>query len=250
MLGRIALVRNNYCSLASMFRAPQWHGATQTHFPPRPRKSQWHCNITNVISPHGLPIHQKQAYHMIPQIIPLTSDTPRSTVAWRHANALSIKAAQIAMALRHHDSNFATRSVHTLEAFRRSTHTSRSPAKQFRASSPSKQHPRARQSQCHSDIHLYRNSQQVASQFPAPATNLSASPCLTRTKYCACHEMSPPSHLASNLTIPCACHEIRTSAPQNPHKVLRLPRKVTISCHVSFNRTCTTPHVWNDFDPS
>ena len=39
----------------SMFRAPQWHGATQTHFPPRPRKSAWHCNITDVISPHGLP---------------------------------------------------------------------------------------------------------------------------------------------------------------------------------------------------
>ena len=39
----------------SMFRAPQWHGATQTHFPPRPRKSAWHCDITNVISPHGLP---------------------------------------------------------------------------------------------------------------------------------------------------------------------------------------------------
>ena len=32
-----------------MFRAPQRHGATQTHFPPRPRKSAWHCDITNVI---------------------------------------------------------------------------------------------------------------------------------------------------------------------------------------------------------
>ena len=42
---------------ASLFRAPQWHGATQTHFPPRPRKSQWHCDITNVASPHGLPRH-------------------------------------------------------------------------------------------------------------------------------------------------------------------------------------------------
>ena len=34
---------------ASMFRAPQWHGATQLHFPPRPRKSAWRCDITNVI---------------------------------------------------------------------------------------------------------------------------------------------------------------------------------------------------------
>ena len=52
-----------------------------------------------------------------------------------------------------------------------------------------------------------------------------------------------------NLTIPCACHEKHTSTPQSPHKVLRLPRKVTISSHVSFNKICTTPHDWNDFDP-
>ena len=38
-------------------------------------------------------------------------------------------------------------------------HTSRSPAKQFCDSSPSKQHPLTRQSQCDSDIHLYHNSQ-------------------------------------------------------------------------------------------
>ena len=33
---------------ASMFCAPQWHGTTQRHFPPSPRKSQWHCDVTNV----------------------------------------------------------------------------------------------------------------------------------------------------------------------------------------------------------
>ena len=77
-----------------MFRAPQRHGATQTHFPPRPRKSAWRCDITNVISPHGLPTHYKQSYRTIPPIIPLTSDTPRlhqhvsrSPVARRHSNA-------------------------------------------------------------------------------------------------------------------------------------------------------------------
>ena len=60
---------------------------------------------------------------MIPPIIPLTSDTPRlhqnvsrSPVARRHASALPTKAAQIHMALRHHERNFATRSAHTLEA--------------------------------------------------------------------------------------------------------------------------------------
>ena len=82
---------------------------------------------------------------------------------------------------------------------------------------------------------------------------------------CACHEsfrihtfnahkvLRLPRNVTSvtphNLTIPCACHENRTSTPQKPHKVLRLPRKVTISSHVSFNKICTTPHVWNDFDP-
>ena len=79
---------------------------------------------------------------------------------------------------------------------------------------------------------------------------------------CACHEsfrihtsnahkvLRLPRTVTSvtprNLTIPCACHENRTSTP---HKVLRLPRKVAISSHVSFNKICTTPHVWNDFDP-
>ena len=123
-------------------------------------------------------------------------------------------------------------------------HTSRSPAKQFRDSSPSKRHL-TRQSQCDSDIHLYHNSHPH--------------------NPCACHEsfrvhtsnahkvLRLPRNVTSvthrNLTIPCACHENSTSTPQNPHKVLRLPRKVTMSSHVSFNKICATPHVWNDFDP-
>ena len=65
--------------------------------------------------------------------------------------------------------------------------------------------------------------QLTTSRFPAPATNLSASTRLTRTKYCACREMSPPSHLATSrlpapatrIALPrlkartksCACHE-------------------------------------------
>ena len=52
-------------------------------------------------------------------------------------------------------------------------HTSPSPAKQFRESSPSKRHPLTRQSQCDSDIHLYHNSQPLDSLrlpriFPRP----------------------------------------------------------------------------------
>ena len=64
--------------------------------------------------------------------------------------------------------------------------------------------------------------QLTTSRFPTPATNLSASPCLTRAK-CACHEMSPSSPLATSrfpapatkFALPhfknrakyCACHE-------------------------------------------
>ena len=118
----------------SMFRAPQWHGATQMHFPPRPRKSAWHCDIANVISPHGLPTlqalishdtachpahqrhagptHYKRSYHAILPILRLTWDTPRlhqhasrSPVARRRVNALPTNTSQIRMALRHHERN-------------------------------------------------------------------------------------------------------------------------------------------------
>ena len=80
--------------------------------------------------------------------------------------------------------------------------------------------------------------QLTTSRFPAPATFLSASTRLTRTKYLACHVTSVTPR---NLTIPCACHENRTSTTQNPHKVLRLPRKVTISSHVTAS-TKFAPH--------
>ena len=60
-----------------------------------------------------------------PIIIPLTSDTPRlhqhvlrSPVARRHAHTLPIKAAQLPMALQHHERNLATRPAHTLQASR------------------------------------------------------------------------------------------------------------------------------------
>ena len=375
---------------ASLFRAPQWHGATQTHFPPRPRKSQWHCNITNVVSPHGLPTHLKQTYHMIPQIIPLTSDTPRlrqsfsrSRVARRHANALSTKAAPIPMALRHHERRVPTRSAHTLEAVTRAfrtrlppkvtlrgcktsvsyetsskshvsslqnerfvrdflqtshvkspkrafrtrlpqkvtrqvsktsgshktfskTHMSKSAKRAFRTRLPqkvtrqvskpsvsyetssknhmSKSAKRAFRTRLHPKVKRKHPSEHthhatLPSSFASPAppnnTRSHAHPNVTATFTsttthnltipCACHEsfrvhtsnahkvLCLPRNVTSvtprNLTIPCACRENRTSTPQSPHKVLRLPRKVTISSHVSFNKICTTPHVWNDFDP-
>ena len=34
------------------------HGLTRTHFPPKPRKTAWRSDITDVISPHSVPILQ------------------------------------------------------------------------------------------------------------------------------------------------------------------------------------------------
>ena len=63
-------------------------------------------------------------------------------------------------------------------------HTSSSRAKQFRDSSPPTKRPLTRQSHCHGDMH-----QLATSRLPAPATKLFVFTRLTRTKYCACHEI-------------------------------------------------------------
>ena len=57
-----------------MFRAPQWRGATQTHFPPRPRKSAWHCDIAN--AKFAARSAHKQSYHTIP---PISTNVVRAT---------------------------------------------------------------------------------------------------------------------------------------------------------------------------
>ena len=129
----------------------------------------------------------------------------------------------------------------------------------------------------HPSEHTHHAALPSSFAIPAPPNNIRAhaNPNVTATFTsntthnltipCACHESFPihtsnahkvlrlPRNVRSltprNLTIPCACHENRTSTLQSPHEVLRLPRKVTISSHVSFNKICTTPHVWNDFDP-
>ena len=116
-------------------------------------------------------------------------------------------------------------------------HTSRSPAKQFRDSSPP------------INIRSHANPNATATFTSTTTHNL--------TIPCACHEsfrvhtsnahkvLRLPRNVTSvtprNLTIPCACHKNRTSTPQSPHKALRLPRKVTISSHVSAS-TKFAPH--------
>ena len=122
--------------------------------------------------------------------------------------------------------------------------------------------------QKHPSEHTHHAALPSSFASPAPPNNTRshANPTVTATFTsttthhltipCACHEsfsihmsnahkvLRLPRNVTSvtprNLTIPCACHENRTSTPQNPHSVLRLPRKVT---------KCTTPQVWNDFDP-
>ena len=148
---------------------------------------------------------------------------------------------------------------------------SKSAKRAFRARLPPKVKPK------HPSEHTHRAALPSSFAIPAPPNNTRshANPNVTATVtsttthnltiHFACHEsfrvhtsnarkvLRLPRNVTSvthrNLTIPCACHENRTSTPQSPHKVLRLPRKVTISSHVSFNKICTTPHVWNDFGP-
>ena len=151
------------------------------------------------------------------------------------------------------------------------THTSKSAKRAFRTRLP----PKVKRK--HPSEHTHHAALPSSFAIPAPPNNIRshANPNGTATFTsttthnltipCACHESFPihtsnahkvlrlPRNVTSltprNLTIPCACHENRTSTLQSPHEVLRLPRKVTISSHVSFNKICTTPHVWNDFDP-
>ena len=151
------------------------------------------------------------------------------------------------------------------------THTSKSAKRAFRTRLPPKVQRK------HPSEHTHHAALPSSFAIPAPPNNIRshANPNGTATFTsttthnltipCACHEsfsirtsnahkvLRLPRNVTSltprNLTIPCACHENRTSTLQSPHEVLRLPRKVTISSRVSFNKICTTPHVWNDFDP-
>ena len=234
----------------SVFRAPQWHGATQTHLPRRPRNPQWHCNITNVIGHTFCPFTTSVSHE--------TFSTSHASVSYEtssksHASRLQgerfvrdflqksrVKSPKRAFRTRlppkSHTSAFRTRlpqkvtrqvsktsvsyetssKSHTSKSetspksqaeTRVGAHTSWSPAKQFRDSSPSIIHIRS------------------------PANpNVTATLTSTTTHYltipCACHEMSPPSHLATSR-FPAPAMKIPL-----PHlKTRAKPRKVTIPHH-------------------
>ena len=99
------------------------------------------------------------------------------------------------------------------------THTSKSAKRAFRTRLP----PKVKRK--HPSEHTHHAALPSSFTIPAPPNNIRshANPTVTATF------TSTTTH---NLTIPCACHENRTSTPQSPHEVLRLPRKVTIASHV------------------
>ena len=149
------------------------------------------------------------------------------------------------------------------------THTSKSAKRAFRTRLP----PKVKRK--HPSEHTHHAALPSSFAIPAPPNNIRS------------HAINPnvtatfTSTTTHNLTILCACHESFPIHTSNAHKVLRLPPNVTsltprnltipcapatrialprfkartkscackISSHVSFNKICTTPHVWNDFDP-
>ena len=263
----------------SMFRAPQWHGAAQTHFPPRPRNSQWHCDITSVISPHGLPItleanmshdttnhpaHQRHAAFTSP-CFPLPSG-----VARRHANTLSTKAVQT-----NGTATSRTSCRHTVCPHTRYT---RLPPRitlrvcktsiSSQSRTPSLQNERfVRDFLKNSYVMVCKTrvSYEISTRkHPSGRTHLAAPPSSfaipsppTNTRSCA-----NPNAIATftsttcathNLTIRCACHESFRVHASDAHKVLRLPRNVTsvtprnltIPCACHENRTSASQNRHN-----
>ena len=149
----------------SIFRASEWYGATQTHFPPRPRNSQWHC----VIFPHGLPIHYNAfRTRRPPKVMRTVSKTSVSyeTSSKSHASSLQDKRFV-------RDFLQKSRVMSPKQAFHTRLPpkvTRQSPKRAFRTRLTQKltcqslQNERfvrdfIQQSECHSDIHLYHNSQ-------------------------------------------------------------------------------------------
>ena len=63
----------------SMCSFPQWHGLTQAHFPPRPHKTAWHSDITNVIWPHGVP---QTRHNNAPPSFMDSAKSPRASPLW------------------------------------------------------------------------------------------------------------------------------------------------------------------------
>ena len=260
-----------FCDTLSMLRAPQWHGASQMHFPPRPRKSAWHC--ADVIPPHGPP-------HTRSKRITRYQQSSRSPVARRDTSKSHTSSQSPKRVLRSRRPQTLTLEVRKASVSHETSSKSHTPSLQnerfvrdflknshvkvckqaFRTRLPPKVKREA------PSEHKHQAALPSSFAIPAPPNNTRslANPNVTATFTsitthnltipCACHEtfrahtsnahkvLRLPRNVTSvtprNFTIPCACHENRASIIKSPHKVLRLPRKVTISIsyHVSFNR--------------
>ena len=137
------------------------HGATQTHFPPRPRKFQWHCNITNVIWPHVLLIHYKRLARNVlherfvrdflqkSRVKPLkrafrtrlppkvTRQVSKTSVSYETSSKTNMSHVNVCKRSVSYETSSKTHSYETSSKSQAETsigaHTSRSPAKQFPA---------------------------------------------------------------------------------------------------------------------
>ena len=242
-----------------MFRASQWHGATQMQLPPRPCKSAHR---------RGFESRFESAKRAFRTRLPPVSKTSVSFETSSKSHAFrSRPPPKVTCQVSKPSVSYETSSK---------AHMSKSAKAAFRKRLPPSEGKRP----SHRSTHFTQPCQAVSRFQPLQKQHLltsHANPNVTATFTlyhnhnltipCACHEtfrvhtsnahkvLRLPRNVTSvtprNPTIPCACHENRTSTPQKPHKVLRLPRKVTmtISYHVSFHKICTTTHVWNDFDP-
>ena len=104
------------------------------------------------------------------------------------------------------------------------THISKSAKRTLRTRLPPKVQRK------HPSEHTHHAALPSSFAIPAPPIN-------TRSHANPNVRHSPLPQLTT-CTIPCACHENRTSTPQNPHKVLRLPRNVnTTRCADYVNST-------------
>ena len=195
---------------ATLFRAPQWHGATRARFPPR-------TSCRHTVCPHTRSSHASVSYETH------ASRLQNERFVRDFLQKSHVKSAKRALCTRLPQKvtrQVSKTSVSTETSSK--THMSKSAKRAFRTRLPPKvkrKHPSEHthhatlpssfaipappsNTRSHANPNVTATftsiPQLTTSQFPAPATNLSASTRLSRAKYCACHEMSPPSHLATS----------------------------------------------------
>ena len=194
-----------------MFRAPQWHGASLTHFPPRACKSAGHRR--------GFESHCGSAKRALRARLPpnVTRTVSKTSVTYRDFLQSHASSASYETSSKSHPSSLQN------ERFVRSskTHMSKSAKRAFRTRLP----PKVKSE------HTHHAALPSSFAIPAPPNNTRshANPNVTATF------TSTTTH---NLTVPCACHESFRVHTSNAHKVLHLPRNVTSVTPRNFTTPC------------